>query len=155
MRCPSCNNSDTRVVDTRAGNSGLSVRRRRACEKCNQRFTTGEYLEILDVMVIKRDGRRVAYSRDNIESGVRRSLEKRPHTTDAFDRLMCMIERDIQNKRSREVTTEDIGNIVMKHLRTFDKVAYIRFASVYLNFSDVETFAQAAAAVQTRKKIKA
>ncbi len=140
MRCPVCNNRETSVLDTRTTTDGLSVRRRRDCDKCHYRFSTVEETELLDIIVIKEDGRRESYMRDKLENGIVRSLTKRPYTQEHFNRLIHMIERDIQRKKSREIGSKEIGEIVMKNLRTFDKVAYIRFASVYRDFKDVKTF---------------
>lgn len=140
MRCPVCNNSETSVVDSRSAEDGLAVRRRRECDKCHYRFSTVEEVELLDVIVVKRDGSRESYMRDKVEGGIKRSLTKRPFTQDNFHRLLHAIERDIQKKRKREVPSREIGELIMKHLKTFDKVAYIRFASVYRDFKDVKTF---------------
>jgi transcriptional repressor NrdR len=140
MRCPSCNFPDTKVVDSRVTGDGLSIRRRRECERCGQRFSTLETLEILDLAVVKRDGRREPYSRDKLERGLRKALEKRPITAESFRRLITGIERDIQRRGKDEVTSKDIGEVIMKHLRGFDTVGYLRFASVYRSFEDVETF---------------
>ncbi len=140
MRCPICNNRDTSVVDTRPAEDDLSIRRRRECDKCGYRFSTVEEMELLDVIVVKGDGHREIYMRDKIENGVRMSLTKRPYTRDKFHRLIHSIERDIQKKKAKEVSSKEIGEVVIKHLRTFDKVAYIRFASVYQDFKDVRTF---------------
>ena len=141
MKCPACKHEDTKVVDSRVVHNGLSVRRRRECEKCTHRFTTAEYMELLDVLVVKRDGNREMYNRDKVEVGIRRSLEKRPYTTEAFNHLISVIERDIQGSKQKEISSREIGEVVMKRLKRFDKVAYIRFASVYRNFSDADTFA--------------
>lgn len=140
MRCPVCNNSDTSVVDSRSAGNDLTVRRRRECDKCHYRFSTIEEVELLGIIVVKQDGRRETYMRDKIENGLKRSLTKRPHTQDDFHRLIHSIERDIQKKKKREISSKDIGGIVMKYLRAFDKVAYIRYASVYRDFKDVKTF---------------
>lgn len=140
MRCPVCNNKETSVVDTRAAEDGSAVRRRRECDKCHYRFSTVEEIELLDIIVVKSDGRRESYMRDKIENGIRRSLTKRHFTQEDFHRLLHSIERDIHKKRVREISGKAIGEIVMKHLRGFDKVAYIRFASVYRDFKDVKTF---------------
>lgn len=140
MRCPVCNFYDTKVVDSRLLPEGLSIRRRRECEKCQFRFSTLEDIELLDLTVVKRDGVREIYNRGKIESGLRKSLEKRPYTADNFQLLIHAIERDIQKRKKREMTTQDIGEIVMNKLKGFDKIAYIRFASVYRAFEDVETF---------------
>ena len=110
------------------------------CEKCGYRFSTTEEVTLLDLMVIKRDGRRVPYSREKIVHGLERALEKRPYTEVDFQKLVHRIERDIQKKRRGEVTTKEIGEIVMRALEKFDKVAYIRFASVYRAFQDVASF---------------
>lgn len=142
MRCPVCNHKDTKVVDSRIASDGASVRRRRECEKCLFRFTTTEEIELLDVTVVKRDGRREHYSRDKMQRGLVRALEKRAYTEADFTKLIHKIERDIQKKRSGELRSLELGDIVMKHLKTFDKVAYIRFASVYRSFEDVQTFAK-------------
>jgi len=128
------------VVDTRSAVDGMAVRRRRECDRCHYRFSTVEETELLDIIVVKSDGRRESYMRDKIEDGLRRSLTKRPYTQERFHRLVQEIERDIQKKKKREINSREIGEIAMKHLRTFDKVAYIRFASVYRDFKDVKTF---------------
>jgi len=118
----------------------LAVRRRRECDKCHYRFSTVEEIELLDIIVIKNDGSREAYQRDKMESGIVRSLTKRPHTKEAFENLIRNIEREIQKKKRREVSSKEIGEALMKHLKVFDKIAYIRFASVYRDFKDVNTF---------------
>lgn len=140
MHCPVCGNVDTKVVDSRMGGDGASIRRRRECEKCGYRFSTLEEVEILDLSVVKRDGRREPYDREKLESGLRKALEKRSFTSSDFKTLLGSIERDFQKKRKSEVTSAEIGEIVMNRLKTFDKVAYIRFASVYRSFEDVKTF---------------
>jgi len=127
-------------VDTRSSQDGLTIRRRRECDKCSYRFSTVEEIELLDIVVVKSDGRRESYMREKIERGIKQSLSKRPYTAEKFNRLLHSIERDIQKRKKREISSKDIGEIVMKHLRTFDKVAYIRFASVYRDFRDVKTF---------------
>lgn len=140
MRCPICNNKDTSVIDTRPAVNDLAVRRRRECDKCHYRFSTIEEIELLDIIVVKEDGRREIYMRDKIENGIRRSLTKRPYTRENFNHLIHAIERDIQKKKNREIASKDLGELVMKHLKNFDKVGYIRFASVYRDFKDVKTF---------------
>lgn len=140
MRCPVCNNSDTKVVDSRLSTDGMNIRRRRECEKCEFRFSTLEEMELLDLTVVKRDGRRESYSRDKLIKGLEKSLEKRPYTEADLRQIVHKIERDIQKKRRGELTAKDIGEILMKQLKAFDKVAYIRFASVYRSFDDVKTF---------------
>jgi transcriptional repressor NrdR len=118
----------------------LAVRRRRECEKCLYRFSTFEEIELLDIIVVKQNGERQSYMREKVENGIRRSLTKRPYTQEKFRRLIHNLERDIQKKRRREIASKEIGELVMKHLSTFDKVAYIRFSSVYRDFKDVKTF---------------
>lgn len=140
MHCPACNYADTKVVDSRLSGDAMSIRRRRECEKCGHRFSTLESLEILDLTVVKRDGSRQPYQREKMEAGLRRALEKRPITADDFRRLVTLIERDLQKLRKDELTSRDIGEVVMHRLQQFDKIAYIRFASVYRSFEDVHTF---------------
>ncbi len=140
MYCPVCNSKETKVVDSRVTQDGVAVRRRRECVKCAYRFSTVEEMELLDITVVKRDGRREAYSRSKIVAGIKQSLIKRAYTQEKFDRLVHNVERDIQKKRKREVKSETIGEILMKHLKRFDKVAFIRFASIYRAFADVDTF---------------
>ena len=140
MKCPVCNFEDTRVVDSRITADGVSIRRRRECIECEYRFSTVEGIEILDLAIVKRDGRREPYVLDKLISGMKHALEKRPCTDDQFKTLIGSVERDIQRLKKDEVASEEIGEIVMGHLRTFDTVAYIRFASVYRSFADVKTF---------------
>jgi transcriptional repressor NrdR len=140
MHCPVCPSKETKVVDTRLNSDQMAVRRRRECEKCRYRFSTIEEIELLDIMVVKKNGDREAYSRNKMTKGIVQSLTKRPYTQEKLDLLIHAIERDIQKKKKREVTSDDIGEIVMKHLKKFDTVAYIRFASIYRAFSDVKTF---------------
>lgn len=140
MNCPICNKKDTKVIDSRLIGEGFSIRRRRACEKCSYRFSTIEEIEILDLVVIKRDGHRENYSRDKMIRGLRTSLEKRPYLEDEFQKLIRDIERDIQKVSGNEITSQAIGEVVMKKIKSFDQVAYIRYASVYRSFKDVKTF---------------
>jgi transcriptional repressor NrdR len=140
MHCPVCNSPDTRVIDSRLSLDGTSVRRRRECEKCEFRFSTLEEVELLDVMVVKRDGHREVYSREKMERGLRKALEKRSYTENDFRSLVHSVERDIQRLKANEIRSSDIGEIVMRNLKSFDQVAYIRFASVYRSFEDVKTF---------------
>jgi transcriptional repressor NrdR len=140
MQCAVCNHKDTKVVDSRVSADSMSIRRRRECEKCGFRFSTLEELELLGLTVVKRDGDRQGYSREKMTRGLEKALEKRPYTDAKFHQLVHKIERDIQKKGRGQVTSEELGEIVMKHLKSFDKVAYIRFASVYRSFEDVKTF---------------
>lgn len=127
-------------MDSRTSSDGMSIRRRRECEKCAFRFSTIEELELLGLTVVKRDGDRQGYSREKMTRGLEKALEKRPYTDANFHQLVHKIERDIQKKGRGQITSEELGEIVMKHLKSFDKVAYIRFASVYRSFEDVKTF---------------
>ncbi len=140
MFCPVCHSKETKVVDTRVSSEGMLVRRRRECEKCKYRFSTLEEIELLDIIVVKNDGERETYERTKLEKGIRQSLTKRPVTKEKFDKLIHSIERDIQKKKKREIRSSEIGEMVMKHLKRFDKIAYIRFASIYRAFEDVKTF---------------
>lgn len=140
MRCPVCNSSDTKVTDSRVLGDGMGIKRRRECEKCGYRFSTREETEIFDLAVIKRDGSREPYDKQKLISGLEHSLHKLPVTSEAFNRLVQLVERDIQKKKKSELTSSDIGEIVMKRLKSFNKVAYIRFASVYRSFQDVSGF---------------
>ena len=143
MHCPVCNHEESKVIDSRLSADGSAVRRRRACEACDYRFSTVEEIELLDTTVIKRDGRREMYNREKLVSGIRRALEKRSYTQDQFKTLIHQIESDIARKGTGEITSLNLGEIVMARLRDFDKVAYIRFASVYRAFEDVKTFQKA------------
>jgi transcriptional repressor NrdR len=140
MKCPVCYYLDTKVIDSRAATDGLSIRRRRECLKCGFRFSTYEEMEILDLMVVKRDGRKETYDREKVVKGLKKALEKRSITDDRFKKLIHSIERDIQVLRKSEITTSQVGQIIMRHLKKVDQVAYIRFASVYESFKDAQTF---------------
>jgi len=118
----------------------MAIRRRRECIKCRFRFSTHEQIELLDLLVIKKDGTREAYRRSKLESGLRRALEKRSVTEENFQKLVTAIEVEIQKKNSNEISSQTIGQIVMNQLRDFDSVAYIRFASVYKSFDDLQSF---------------
>lgn len=140
MKCSACNHKDTKVLDSRLSGEGFSIRRRRECAKCGFRFSTLEEMEILDLAVIKRDGHRENYSKSKLIKGLRTSLEKRQYLEDDFQKLIREVERDIQKKANSEITSKQIGEIVMKRLKAFDQVAYIRYASVYRSFKDAKTF---------------
>ncbi len=140
MKCPVCYFQDTKVVDSRVASDGLSIRRRRECLKCGYRFSTYEEVEILDLTIVKRDGRKETYVRDKLIKGLRRALEKRPITEEKFKKIVSLIERDLQVMRKNEILSDQIGQIVMKQLKKIDQVAYIRFASVYESFKDAQSF---------------
>ncbi len=150
MHCPVCRSEETKVIDSRVSDDGLSVRRRRECGVCKYRFSTKEETELLDIVIVKTDGRREAYSREKLRQGIVRSLTKRPYTQEKFDQLIHLIERDIQKKKTREVTSAFLGEVVMKHLKKFDTVAYIRFASIYRSFEDVKKFESEIASLKKR-----
>jgi len=142
MKCPICGNENTKVLDSRVASDGITVRRRRECTKkrCGFRFSTIEEIEILDFIIIKRGGKREAYNKEKLKEGIKKALEKRPYSEEDFAQLIRDIEMDIQKIRKNEVESFVVGDIVMKHLKKFDKIAYIRYASVYRSFEDVQTF---------------
>ena len=140
MKCPVCLYQDTKVVDSRVASDGLSIRRRRECLKCGFRYSTYEEIEILDLTIVKRDGRKEVYNREKLVRGLKKSLEKLAITDDRFKKLVNAIERDLQVIRKKEVTSDQVGQIIMKHLKKTNHVAFIRFASVYQQFKDVQTF---------------
>ncbi|MFA5134332.1 MAG: transcriptional regulator NrdR [Patescibacteria group bacterium] len=154
MKCPACHHPDSKVTDSRLVNDGMAVRRRRECLECKFRFSTYEEVEILDLAVIKSDGRREPYAREKLENGLKKAFEKRPITKDGFKQLISTIERDIQLAAKEEIESSTLGEIVMKHLKRKDQVAYIRFASVYRSFEDVETFQEELMKLSKPKKTR-
>src|SRR3989344_7730464 len=141
MKCPNCQNDDTKVLDSRPVDEGTAIRRRRECDKCEFRFSTYEEIEILDLTVVKKSGKREMFSKEKLERAIRLPLEKRPHTDETLRKLLSTIEIDIQRKaKDGEIKTSDIGEIVMKKMKKIDKVAYVRFAAVYREFEDVDEF---------------
>ena len=139
MKCVVCH-KDTKVLDSRLSSDGFRVRRRRECLKCGFRYSTNEEIEILDIMVVKRGGAREPYDREKLAHSIEKALHKRAYEKEDVRDLISNVERDIQSRKRREITSERIGVFVMKHLKRFDKVAYIRFASVYWQFADVHQF---------------
>jgi transcriptional repressor NrdR len=154
MHCPACDANNTRVLDSRVAEGGASIRRRRECESCHHRFSTVEHVELLRMMVVKKDGRREPYTREKLESGVRAALEKRPIPEARVRELLATIERKIQAKELDEVPTAIIGSFVMRGLKQLDDVAYIRFASVYKSFRDADTFRTELKRLQGKKTKK-
>ncbi len=154
MHCPVCGHADSRVIDSRLAPDGASIRRRRHCDTCQYRFSTMEEIELLDVTIVKRDGRREAYRRDKLERGLRKALEKRSYTEADFRGLVQAVENEIQRSKKNELRSADVGECVMRCLKTFDKVAYIRFASVYRSFEDVESFQKELKRLMKRKTLK-
>ena len=140
VKCPYCSASDTKVIDSRPADENSSIRRRRQCEKCKKRFTTYEKLETMPLMVIKKDRTRETYDRSKIEDGVIRSCHKRPVSTEQINAMIDEIENSVFNMEEKEVETSVIGELVMGKLKSLDEVAYVRFASVYREFKDVNTF---------------
>ncbi len=140
MRCPYCGYRDSKVIDSRPTDEGGAIRRRRECMKCEGRFTTYEKVETLPIMVIKKDKTRELFDRDKLIRGITRACEKRPVPSEKIDEIADKIEGSIQNSLEREVTTNDIGEKVMEYLKDIDEVAYVRFASVYRQFTDATTF---------------
>ena len=142
MKCPFCGDQESKVVDSRHSEDGLSIRRRRECMNCQRRFTTYEYVETLPIIVVKRDGSRQAFDRNKILNGMVRACEKRQVPFATLEKVTTEIEQNIQNSLEREVTADKIGEMVMERLKPLDEVAYIRFASVYRRFQDVGSFIQ-------------
>ena len=140
MKCPYCGNSDTRVIDSRPAEENNSIRRRRCCDECGKRFTTYEKIETIPLIVIKKDNNREQFERSKIESGVLSACYKRPVSADAIKEAVDEIELQIVNREEKEIPSSLIGDIVMERLKTLDPVAYVRFASVYRQFKDVNTF---------------
>ena len=140
MKCPYCNAVDTKVIDSRPADDNSSIRRRRQCESCGRRFTTYEKLETMPLMVIKKDNSRETYDRSKIEAGIILSCHKRPVSIQQIKAMIDEIENEIFNKDEKEVATSSIGELVMEKLKDLDEVAYVRFASVYREFKDVNTF---------------
>ena len=140
MKCPYCSADDTKVIDSRPADDNSSIRRRRQCERCGKRFTTYERLETMPLMVIKKDNSREVYDRSKIEAGILHSCHKRPVSTQQIEAMVDEIENQIFNMEEKEVATTVIGELVMNRLKDLDEVAYVRFASVYREFKDVNTF---------------
>lgn len=140
MRCPKCGNQDDKVIDSRASREGSTIRRRRQCLQCNHRFTTYEEIEHEGLMVVKRDGRREEFSRDKLLSGLKKACQKRPISPKVIEDLVETITDEITDKFDREVPGRTIGERVMKGLREIDKVAYVRYASVYRRFEEANEF---------------
>ena len=140
MRCPYCSYPESRVLDSRPTEEGTAVRRRRECVQCLKRFTTYEKVEEVPLVVVKKDGRREPFNRNKILNGLLKAWEKRPVSVDVLEKAADEIERDLRNTLDREVDSQAIGEMVMDKLRTIDEVAYVRFASVYRQFKDINRF---------------
>ncbi len=142
MHCPFCGNDDTKVIESRQVDEGTAVRRRRECERCTRRFTTFEKFEDTPLIVVKKDGRRMEFSRSKLKAGILRACEKRPVSMERIEEVMYEIEKELRNSHDREVPSTAIGEAVMNALVKLDEVAYIRFASVYRDFEDIQRFLQ-------------
>ena len=140
MKCPFCGYSESKVIDSRPADEGSSIRRRRECLSCAKRFTTYETMESLPMVVVKKDGSRQSFDRRKVLGGMIRACEKRPVPLAELEKIAGEIEQDLQNSMEREIRTEVIGERVMDRLRSVDQVAYVRFASVYRQFKDIDTF---------------
>jgi transcriptional repressor NrdR len=140
MNCPFCSYEESKVIDSRPTDEGQRIRRRRECLQCGKRFTTYEIIESLPIIVIKKDKSRETFNRDKLMNGLLRACEKRPVSIDTLDNMIDEIEVIIQNSLDREVSSEKIGELVMEKLKGIDEVAYVRFASVYRQFKDINTF---------------
>ncbi len=140
MRCPSCQYNGTRVVDSRPADDNKEIRRRRECESCGFRFTTFEKVEATPLIVVKKDGSREEFSREKILRGLIRACEKRPVSVETLEETVMFIEKDLRRLGNAEVRSEDVGEMVMNHLAKIDEVAYVRFASVYRQFKDINVF---------------
>ncbi|MCI8913188.1 MAG: transcriptional regulator NrdR [Lawsonibacter sp.] len=140
MKCPYCAFLESKVVDSRPADEGASIRRRRECLSCHKRFTTYETMESLPLIVIKKDGSRQSFDRNKVMSGLIRACEKRPVAYQALEGMVSEIEQVLQNQMEREIRSAEIGELVMERLKRLDEVAYVRFASVYRQFKDINTF---------------
>ena len=140
MKCPFCSHLESKVVDSRPADEGASIRRRRECLACHKRFTTYETMESLPLMVVKKDGSRQSFDRTKVLAGLIRACEKRPVSYNTLEAMANEIEQVLQNKMEREVSSAEIGELVMERLKKTDEVAYVRFASVYRQFKDINTF---------------
>lgn len=140
MRCPFCGHIEDKVVDSREAKDGDSIRRRRECLECGRRFTSYERIDQIPYMVVKKDGKRESFDRNKVLTGLMRASEKRPISMTQLETIVDEIEKELQDSSDREISTSEIGKIIMRRLKALDKVAYVRFASVYLEFEDVSAF---------------
>ncbi len=140
MKCPFCENIDTKVIDSRPTEEGHAIRRRRECDNCKKRFTTYEKVEEIPMMVVKKDGSREVFDRNKVLNGIIKACEKRPVSMDNIDKIVDEIERGLSNMMEKEIESRVIGEVIMDQLKSIDEVAYVRFASVYRQFKDINTF---------------
>lgn len=151
MKCPFCNHENTRVIDSRPAEDNNSIRRRRVCDECGKRFTTYEKVETIPLIIIKKDNNREAYDRSKIEAGVLRACHKRPISAAQINKLIDEVETEIFNMEEKEISSDIIGELVMNKLKDLEAVAYVRFASVYREFKDINTFMDELKNVMTSK----
>lgn len=154
MKCPFCSSEDTRVVDSRSIDDGTSIRRRRECPSCGRRFTTYEKYEETPLYVMKKDGRRELFDSQKLFSGLLKAFEKRPFSFEQIKGFAAAIEQELRSRGDNEITSSNIGETVMKHLEKIDQIAYVRFASVYRQFADVNNFMQEIQTMLKRDKEK-
>ncbi len=152
MRCPYCSSSDLKVVNSRSTSDGLSIRRRRMCLSCNERFTTYETIKNEEIIIIKKNGTRETFDKNKIVNGIIRACYKRPVSIEDIEDVANRIEQDLINDFNREVTSDKIGAYIMKEIKKLDKIAYVRFASVYKSFDDIDVLAKEAKKVANEKK---
>lgn len=152
LRCPYCDFPDSRVIDSRAAEEGNSIRRRRECLQCARRFTTYEMVEDLPLRVVKKDGRRMAFDRNKILNGLIKACEKRPISLKMLEETTDKVEKELRNSMEREIPSSVIGEVLMKYLKELDHVAYVRFASVYREFTDIDNFMQELKALKDAKE---
>lgn len=149
MKCPFCSFNDTQVIDSRASEDALTIRRRRRCVRCEKRFTTYERIELSLPMVVKRNGTRMEFDVDKLKGSLQVALRKRPVPVEKLDEAVIRIQERLMNLQKKEVSTDNIGQFVMQELKTLDQVAYVRFASVYQSFEDINQFVKAIQEIQT------
>ena len=154
IKCPFCGHLDTKVLDSRETDNGAVTRRRRECLTCEKRFTTYEHIEMADLVVVKKDGKREPFDRNKLRIGIIKACEKRPVSMEKIDALVSEIEAELANKETTEVKSSVIGELIMKKLKKIDKVAYIRFASVYRDFADLTLFKKEVEKLIQNKKAK-
>lgn len=147
MKCPFCGALETSVVESRTANEGSSIRRRRHCEKCDKRFTTYEEVRSSVLWVVKKDGRREPFDREKLKHGILKAIEKRPVSLELIDEVVSEVEREMLRKEKEEISSRQLGNAILRRLRKIDKVAWLRFASVYLEFEDLSDFEKAMSAL--------
>ena len=152
MKCPFCNNEDTKVIDSRSQDDNTTIRRRRYCEKCGKRFTTYERIDTIPMSVIKSNGTRETFDKNKLISGIMKSCNKRPITAKQIQEIADDVENAVMSSMDKEIESKDIGNMVMDRLKDIDEVAYVRFASVYRQFKDINTFMEELNKIMEEKK---